>query len=143
MKNLYLIVAFLILSIGAASAQKTDSALTPTLDTPTDNWSDKIFTSVQVPPEFPGGPRAFSAFVSKNIVYPAVARQNGIEGRVIVNFVIEKDGSLTNIKVLRGIGGGCDEEAVRVMKLCPNWIHASQSGHAVRISYSVPISFSN
>ena len=102
---------------------------------------NQIFTSVEQVPEFPGGLEKFGAYLSKTIRYPAVARENGTQGRVICTFVVEKDGSLTDIKVTRGIGGGCDEEAVRVLKNSPHWKPGIQNGRPVRVQYSVPISF--
>lgn len=102
---------------------------------------NQIFTSVEQVPEFPGGLEKFGAYLSKTIRYPAVARENGTQGRVICTFVVEKDGSLTDIKVTRGIGGGCDEEAVRVLKNSPRWKPGIQNGRPVRVQYSVPISF--
>jgi TonB family protein len=101
----------------------------------------KIFTSVEQVPEFPGGIAAFYTFLNKNIQYPTDARRNNTQGRVIISFVVEKDGSLTNVKVARGIGDGCDEEAVRVIKSCPKWKPGMQNGRSVRVAYSVPISF--
>ncbi|MGF7041250.1 energy transducer TonB [Mucilaginibacter lappiensis] len=102
---------------------------------------NQIFTSVEQVPEFPGGLDKFGAYLSKAIRYPAVARENGTQGRVIVTFVVERDGSLTDIKVTRGIGSGCDEEAVRVLKNSPKWKPGIQNGRPVRVQYSVPISF--
>jgi len=84
---------------------------------------------------------AFARYLSKNIRYPAVARENNTQGRVIVSFVCEKDGSLTDVKVARGIGDGCDEEAVRVIKASPHWKPGIQNGRPVRVAYSVPINF--
>ncbi|MEO6632074.1 MAG: energy transducer TonB [Mucilaginibacter sp.] len=80
-------------------------------------------------------------FLGRTVRYPATARENNTQGSVRVSFVVEKDGALTDIKVTRGIGDGCDEEAVRVMKLSPKWIPGSQGGKAVRVVYSIPISF--
>ncbi|WP_183566827.1 energy transducer TonB [Mucilaginibacter sp. SP1R1] len=102
---------------------------------------NQIFTSVEQVPEFPGGLDKFGAYLGRAIRYPAVARENGTQGRVIVTFVVEKDGSLTDIKVTRGIGSGCDEEAVRVLKASPKWKPGIQNGRPVRVQYSVPISF--
>ena len=102
---------------------------------------NQIFTSVEQVPEFPGGLDKFGAYLSKSIRYPAVARENGTQGRVIVTFVVERDGALTDIKVTRGIGSGCDEEAVRVLKNSPHWKPGIQNGRPVRVQYSVPISF--
>lgn len=107
----------------------------------TEEDPNKIFTSVEQVPEFPGGMEAFGKYLGKNIHYPAVARENGTQGRVIVSFVCERDGSLTDIHVVRGIGDGCDEEAVRVLKSSPRWKPGIQNGKPVRVSYSVPIAF--
>ncbi|HAL82561.1 MAG TPA: hypothetical protein DCO83_10270 [Mucilaginibacter sp.] len=102
----------------------------------------ETFTSVDIVPEFPGGLEAFARFLYRNIRYPALARENNTSGRVIVNFVVERDGSLSDVKVARGIGDGCDEEAVRIIKLSPRWKPGIQNGKPVRVSYSVPIGFS-
>jgi len=107
----------------------------------TEEDPNKIFTSVEQAPAFPGGLEAFYKYLGKNIRYPAVARENNTQGRVIVNFVCERDGSLTDIKVVRGIGDGCDEEAIRVIKASPKWSPGIQNGRPVRCSYTVPIAF--
>jgi periplasmic protein TonB len=107
----------------------------------TEEDPNKIFTSVEKNPEFPGGLEKFYAYLGKSIRYPAVARENNTQGKVIVNFVVEKDGSLTDVKVVRGIGDGCDEEAVRVLRASPHWGPGIQNGRPVRCSYTVPISF--
>jgi protein TonB len=103
--------------------------------------TNEIFTNVEVLPSFPGGNEQFGKFLGKNLRYPPIARDNGIQGRVFVNFVVEKDGSLTDIKVVRGIGGGCDEEAVRALKSSPKWNPGVQNGRNVRVSYTIPIVF--
>ncbi|MBK0377972.1 M56 family metallopeptidase [Mucilaginibacter segetis] len=100
-----------------------------------------IFTAVEKQPRFPGGIKGFERYLSKAIKYPADARDNNIQGRVILTFVIEKDGSLSDIKVIRGIGYGADEEAVRAMKNGPKWIPGKQNGKSVRVQYTVPVSF--
>jgi protein TonB len=107
----------------------------------TEEDPNKIFTSVEQVPNFPGGMEAFGRYLSKNIKYPAIARENNTQGRVIISFVCERDGSLTDIKVARGIGDGCDEEAVRVIKNSPKWKPGIQNGRPVRVAYSVPIAF--
>jgi TonB family protein len=104
--------------------------------------SDPVFTSVEDVPEFKGGIEAFGKFLATNIKYPKAARDNNVQGRVIITFVVEKDGSLSNMKVLRGIGSGCDEEAVRVLSISPAWKPGVQNGKPVKVQYSVPISFS-
>lgn len=100
-----------------------------------------IFTNVEVLPTFPGGLEQFGKFLGRNLRYPPIARENGIQGRVFCTFVVEKDGSLTDIKVARGIGGGCDEEAIRVLRSSPKWNPGVQNGRNVRVSYTVPIFF--
>ena len=100
-----------------------------------------VFTSVEQVPEFPGGLDAFSKFLTRNVIYPDQARHSGIHGRVIISFICEKDGSLTDVKVARGIGGGCDEEAVRVIKMSPRWKPGIQNGRPVRVAYNIPINF--
>ena len=92
-------------------------------------------------PAFPGGEEGVLDFIGTHIRYPKSARHQGISGRVFVNFVVEPDGSITNVKVLKGIGGGCDEEAVRVVKMMPNWIPGEKDGKKVRVSYTLPINF--
>jgi TonB family protein len=101
----------------------------------------KIFKPVEVVPSFPGGLEAFYQFINKNTKYPRTAYQNNTSGKVIISFVVERDGSLTDVKVKRGIGDGCDEEAMRVIKLSSPWIPGTQGGKPVRVAYSVPISF--
>lgn len=92
-------------------------------------------------PEFPGGVEALMDFVAKNVVYPQKAMDKEISGRVYVSFVIEKDGSVNEVKVMKGIGGGCDDEAVRVIKAMPKWKPGKQDGKPVRVSYMMPITF--
>ena len=101
----------------------------------------EIFKVVEEMPEFPGGAAKMMEFIQKNIKYPMMARESDIQGRVFVNFVVEPDGSITNITVMRGIGGGCDEEALRVVQSMPNWKPGKQRGSAVRCSFTVPIIF--
>lgn len=105
--------------------------------------TNEVFTNVEVFPEFPGGLEAFYKFLSKTLVYPPMSKENNIQGRVTVNFVVEKDGSLTDIKVLRGVPGGDDlgQEAIRVLKKSPKWKPGVQNGRPVRVSYSVPVMF--
>ncbi len=101
----------------------------------------EIFKIVEEMPSFPGGEQKLMEFVSKNIKYPQIARETGIQGRVFVNFVVEPDGSVSNVSVLRGIGGGCDEEAMRVVKSMPKWKPGKQRGKAVRVQYMLPVNF--
>ena len=103
--------------------------------------NDKVFEKVEDMPEFPGGEQAMMDFVSKNVVYPQEAQEKGISGRVFVSFIVEKDGSVNEVKIVRGIGGGCDEEAVRVVKAMPKWKPGTDKGKAVRVNYMLPITF--
>ena len=88
-----------------------------------------------------GGFEAFYKFVSEKIKYPGQARRMSVEGRVFVEFVINKDGSLTDVKAIKGIGAGCDEEAVRIIQSAPSWNPGKQRGKAVRQRYTLPIIF--
>lgn len=101
----------------------------------------EIFTVVEQMPEFPGGAAEMTRFIQKNIKYPMMARESDIQGRVYINFVVEPDGSVSNVTVMRGIGGGCDEEAVRIVNMMPKWNPGKQRGVAVRCSFTVPIVF--
>ena len=102
---------------------------------------DSIYIVVENMPEFPGGKKAFLKYLFDNIKYPESAKKKGIHGRVFINFTVEKDGSITDVKILRGIGGGCDEEAVRVVKAMPKWIPGKQDGKAVRVDFNLPVKF--
>ena len=101
----------------------------------------EIFKIVEEMPAFPGGEAKLMEYVAKNVKYPQIARETGVQGRVYVNFVVEPDGSVSNVSVLRGIGGGCDEEAIRVVKNMPKWKPGKQRGKAVRVSYMLPVNF--
>jgi TonB family protein len=106
-----------------------------------DTTSDAVFSSVETLPEFPGGVEAFGKFLGSNIRYPAIAREQRIQGRVICTFIVEKDGSLSNIKVLRSISPEIDKESLRVLKLSPTWKAGIQNHHKVRTQFTVPIAF--
>jgi len=101
----------------------------------------EIFKIVEEMPSFPGGEAKLMEYVAKNVKYPQIARETGIQGRVFVNFVVEPDGSVSNVSVLRGIGGGCDEEAMRVVKNMPKWKPGKQRGKPVRVQYMLPVNF--
>lgn len=102
---------------------------------------DAIFFVVEVQPEFPGGMDSMYAFIQKNLIYPEKAKAEGIEGRVFITFTIEKDGSVSNVKILRGIGGGCEEAAVEMIKNMPKWKPGKQRGKPVRFQFTLPIKF--
>lgn len=101
----------------------------------------EIFQVVEQLPEFPGGDEALFKYLSDNLVYPDRAREAGIEGRVMVGFVVEPDGRISNVKVVRSKAAALDEEAIRVVKAMPKWKAGKQRGKAVRVQYQIPITF--
>ena len=120
-----------------AKSVKKEKASNPDM-TPDKNG---VYQIVEEMPQYPGGENALMDYVSKNVVYPKEAQEKGISGRVFVSFIVEKDGSVSNVKVMRGIGGGCDEEAVRVISGLPKWKPGKMKGKPVRVSYIMPITF--
>jgi protein TonB len=100
-----------------------------------------VFTIVEEMPSFPGGESERNKFLAENIVYPQQATENGIQGTVYVSFVVDSKGNVTDVKLLRGIGGGCDEEALRVVKMMPKWHPGKQNGKQVRVLFNMPIYF--
>lgn len=104
--------------------------------------ADKVYTYVEQMPEFPGGREAMMKYIGINTKYPALALRNQVEGKVFVAFVVKPDGSISDTKVLKGIGSGCDEEAVRVINSMPAWTPGKQNGRTVAVSYTVPVTFS-
>ena len=103
--------------------------------------NDKVFEKVEDMPEFPGGEKAMMDFVAKNVQYPKEAMEKEISGRVLVGFIVEKDGSISETEIVKGIGGGCDEEAVRVVKAMPKWKPGKQDGKPVRVHFILPLTF--
>ncbi len=101
----------------------------------------KVFDVVEQMPSFPGGPAALMQYLSSNIKYPVVAEENGVQGRVVCTFVVEKDGSITDVRVVKSVDPSLDKEAMRVVKSMPKWIPGKQNGSAVRVKYTVPVTF--
>lgn len=110
-------------------------------EAPEEEEVDEVFTIVEDQPQFPGGMPAFYKFVGDNMKYPAQARRMGIEGRVFVQFVVDKDGTVTEVKSVKGIGAGCDEEAERVLRMSPKFKPGKQRGRAVKVRMVLPIIF--
>lgn len=102
---------------------------------------NKVFDIVEQQPLFPGGSAALVKYLSENTKYPVVAQENGVQGRVTVQFVVEKDGSISDVHVLRGVDPSLDKEAVRVVKSMPRWTPGKQNGITVRVNYRVPVLF--
>jgi protein TonB len=101
----------------------------------------KVFEVVEQMPQFPGGDGALMQYLSSHIKYPVVAEENGIQGRVVCTFVVERNGSITDVRVVKSVDPSLDKEAVRVIKSMPNWIPGKQNGSAVRVKYTVPVTF--
>lgn len=104
-----------------------------------DTGDTEVFVVVEDMPSFPGG--NVQKWIAKNVKYPVLAMENGIQGKVYIQFVIERDGSITDVKVLRGVDASLDKEAVRVVKAMPKWKPGKQRGKPVRVSYTLPINF--
>jgi len=121
-----LILAYVSIFSLQVSAQETDG---------------EIFVVVEEPPVFPGGEQALADFISQNLVYPQSALNAEIQGIVYVSFVVEKDGSVSEPKILRGIDPDCDAEAIRVVMSLPNWTPGKQRGAPIRVQYNLPIKF--
>lgn len=100
-----------------------------------------VFTILEKMPEFPGGEGELFSYLGSNVTYSKKARKNKISGKVNINFIVDTDGSITNVWVVRGIGGGCDEPALEVVKKMPNWEPGTQRGVKVQVRYFLPISF--
>jgi periplasmic protein TonB len=135
MKRLYT----LLIALFAGHLLYAQAAITK--DTSKKTGIKKTFTSVEQVPEFPGGVRGFSNYISKNLKYPEVARLIGINGKVNVSFVLNENGKITEVTPKNCIGAGCEAEAARVLEDCPAWKPGMQDGKPVRVMYSIPISF--
>jgi len=149
MKKLLLTLTPLLLMI-TAKAQTTDTSkvkphkyIEEMIDRPVNETvdPDKIFTSVELEPEFPGGLDAFSRFLATNLRYPKIAHRNNKQGRVIVTMVVEKDGTLSDVRIARGVSNDLNAEAIRVVKLSAKWKPGKHNGLPVRVAYAVPIDF--
>ena len=101
----------------------------------------KVFDVVEQMPQFPGGDAELMKFLSSHIKYPVVAEENGIQGRVIATFVVERDGSITDVRVVKSVDPSLDKEAIRVLKSMPKWIPGKQNGSAVRVKFTLPVTF--
>ena len=131
MKVLVLVALMMAFGFSTASAQKTVVS----------QKNEKVFDVVEQMPEYPGGMPALFEFLSQNIKYPEDAQKQKVEGRVIATFVVETDGSISNIEVVKHAFPSLDAEAVRVLSAMPNWTPGKQSGKVVRVKYTVPLNF--
>lgn len=126
---LWLNIGLFVLSFGASAQQAKPDP------------KEEVFSVVEQPPQPVGGFQALDAYLAMNRHYPDSAAKAGITGKVFVQFIVEPDGQLTNASVVRGIGYGCDEEALRLIKAMPRWNPGRQSGRAIRVKYNLPIAF--
>lgn len=131
MKKLIILLLMAVFGLTTVSAQKTVVA----------EKNQQAFDVVEQMPEYPGGIKALLDYLCQNVKYPADAEKQKIEGRVIANFVVETDGSISNVEVFRPVFPSLDAEAVRVLSAMPKWKPGMQSGKVVRVKYTVPISF--
>ncbi len=131
----------------AAAAVQPDGSIPPPPPPPPpptpqkSNSNEPIYTIVKPMPQYPGGDQARNKYLMENIKYPEAAKKQDIQGTVYVSFVVEKDGTVSNVKILRGIGGGCDEEALRVVKGMPKWKPGIYKGKPARVLFNMPIYF--
>jgi TonB family protein len=142
---LFLFTAGTVSSLSAQDTkQQYEKQAQETKATPLEQPSEEkpVFIKAEVTPEFPGGIEAMYKYMATNIKYPEEARKKGVQGRVFITFIIETDGSVSHIKILRGIGSGCDEEAVRVVSAMPKWSPGKEKGEAVRVQFNLPVMFS-
>jgi protein TonB len=102
---------------------------------------EKVYDFVQKMPSFPGGQSALYSYLGENIKYPPSASENGIEGKATITFVVERDGSITDVKIARGFDPACDSEAARVVRAMPKWVPGEQNGKTVRVQYTLPVFF--
>lgn len=103
--------------------------------------NDKPFSMVEQMPQPPGGPSALMKFIEAHIQYPQAAIDSAIQGRVVVRFVVNEDGTTSDFEIAKGLGGGCSQEALRVLKLMPKWKPGMQNGRSVKVWYTIPVSF--
>lgn len=131
MKKAIVLIALAIFCSGYTIAQTTEEEVV------------ELINYVEKQPEFPGGTDSMFAFIQRNIRYPEEAKRSGIEGRVFVTFVVEKDGQVSDAKILRDIGGGCGEEAIRVVNIMPKWLAGSLriGGEPARMQFNLPVMF--
>ena len=122
-------------------AVRNDIAVATPPPAPKEEVTQKVFDVVEVMPSFPGGQAALLQYLNSHVKYPVVAQENGIQGRVTISFVVERDGSITDVKVARSVDPSLDKEAARVVGSMPRWTPGKQNGSAVRVKFNVPVVF--
>ena len=131
------------IEVNTEDDKETEVVIAAPVEAPQEEEEEEvIFVVVESMPEFPGGQQALFKYLSENVEYPVIAQENGIQGRVICQFVVNKDGSIVDVEVVRSGGDpSLDKEAVRVIKSMPKWKPGKQRGKAVRVKYTVPVNF--
>ena len=129
---LFFLMLFCVTAFGQNTTEKSQNTIAP---------DERFFDVVEVQPTFPGGQGALMQWISDNIKYPVTAAKNGVQGRVIVQFVVGKTGDVSDVKVTRGVDPSLDREAVRVVSAMPKWIPGRQDGEAVTVRYTLPVTF--
>ena len=131
------------IEINTEDEKDVEVVIAPPVEAPVEEEEEEvIFMVVETMPEFPGGQQALFKYLSDNVKYPVIAQENGIQGRVICQFVVNKDGAIVDVEVVRSGGDpSLDKEAVRVIKSMPKWNPGKQRGKAVRVKYTVPVNF--
>ena len=131
------------IQINTEDDKDVEVVIAPPVEAPVEEEEEEvIFVVVESMPEFPGGPQAMMKYIAENIKYPVIAQENGIQGRVICQFVVEKDGKVSDIQVVRSSGeASLDKEAVRVINSMPKWKPGKQRGKPVRVKYTLPVNF--
>ena len=122
-------------------AIRNDIAVNVPKEEPKQEVAQKVFDVVEQMPMFPGGPAALKEYLAKNVKYPIPAQENGISGRVVISFVVETDGSITQVQVAKPVDPLLDKEAARVVSSMPKWVPGQQNGQKVRVKYNVPVNF--
>lgn len=134
MKKVLFVLALLLSAHTAMHAQSNQNTERNASD-------EKIFDVVEQPPSFPGGQAALMSYLSKSVKYPQEALKDNVQGRVIVGFIVEKDGSVSNAKIIRSVDSALDKEAIRIVMSMPKWTPGRQNGRNVRTKYNVPVNF--
>lgn len=144
MKKLLNLMLLFSLNISLAMAQSNEYTIIKSdtiSETTNDAQSEKVYDVVEMPPSFPGGMAALQSYIRNNIKYPVAAKKNGIEGRVVIEFVVEKDGTLSNVKAFRSADPSLDQEAIRLVESMPKWNPGKSNGEPVNVRYTIPVTF--
>ena len=131
----------LLIFFGLSLSAVSQEVITPTKANYHEADSGKVFDSSEIHPSFPGGMQAQMTFLANNIVYPEIAKEQGVQGTVFVSFIVEKDGRLTHINILKGVSSEIDKEVIRVVKKMPAWKAGTNKGEMVRVRLNMPVKF--